>query len=75
MFKLRHWYRILDMTDLQGNISNEEAELAKVLEESLQTSKARGEEVHEPLNPEQRKRDDNAPCGLKNVGNSKFATS
>ena len=30
---------------------------------------------YEPLNPEQRKRDANVPCGLKNIGNTCYFNS
>jgi ubiquitin carboxyl-terminal hydrolase 25/28 len=31
--------------------------------------------TQEPLNPEQRKREDNVPCGLKNIGNTCYFNS
>lgn len=54
-------------------MTNEEAELAQAIEKSLQ-SKTGGftaGAAYEPLNPEQRRREDNTPVGLQNVGNSR----
>lgn len=51
-------------------ISNEDAEMARVIEQSIQDSHQTG--AFEPLNPNQRMRDEGVPCGLKNIGNSKF---
>ncbi len=51
-------------------ISNEDAEMAKAIERSMQDAQETG--TFEPLNPEQRKRDKGEPCGLKNIGNSKL---
>lgn len=53
-------------------MSPEEAELAKAIEQSLQASNANPNygANYEPLNPEQRKREENTPVGLQNVGNS-----
>ena len=52
-------------------ITNEDAELAKAIEQSLKDN-ATGPGLYEPLNPEQRKREDGEPCGLQNIGNSKI---
>lgn len=59
-----------------AGVSEEEQMLNQVLMASIQQNK---EEIHsnsyEPLNPEQRKRDTNAPCGLKNIGNTCYFNS
>jgi hypothetical protein len=52
-------------------ISNEDAEIAKAIEQSLQENKSTSNNLYEPLNPEQRKREEGMPCGLQNIGNSK----
>ena len=52
-------------------ITNEDAELAKAIEQSLKDN-ATGPGLYEPLNPEQRKREDGESCGLQNIGNSKI---
>jgi hypothetical protein len=47
--------------------------MAKAIEASLTTgANAMQGGVYEPLNPEQRRREDNTPCGLQNIGNSKI---
>ena len=59
-----------------AGVSEEEQMLNQALMASIQQNK---EEIHsnsyEPLNPEQRKRDTNAPCGLKNIGNTCYFNS
>lgn len=54
-------------------MTNEEVEMAKAIEQSLAVSKGNPNygANYEPLNPEQRKREENTPCGLQNIGNSK----
>ncbi|KAK3612082.1 hypothetical protein CHS0354_031152 [Potamilus streckersoni] len=61
---------------LGGQISKEEQDISRVLEQSLIESKAgtkrkRGDIWFvDPLNPHERKRQDGWPVGLKNVGNT-----
>ncbi|KAL5020489.1 hypothetical protein ScPMuIL_003381 [Solemya velum] len=61
---------------LGGQVTREEQDISRVLEQSLAESKAgtkrkRGEIWFvDPLNPHERKRDGNWPVGLKNVGNT-----
>lgn len=47
--------------------------MAKAIEQSLAVNKGNPNygANYEPLNPEQRKREENTPCGLQNIGNSK----
>ncbi|ELU07267.1 hypothetical protein CAPTEDRAFT_220394 [Capitella teleta] len=62
---------------LGGQVSREEQEISRLLEQSLEESKAgtkrkRGGDLWfvDPLNPHERKRADGWPVGLKNVGNT-----
>lgn len=61
---------------LGGQVSREEQDISRVLEQSLIESKAgtkrkRGDLWFvDPLNPHERKRNENWPIGLKNVGNT-----
>ncbi|XP_060606491.1 ubiquitin carboxyl-terminal hydrolase 25-like isoform X2 [Ruditapes philippinarum] len=61
---------------LGGQVSREEQDISRVLEQSLIESKAgtkrkRGDLWFvDPLNPHERKRNDDWPIGLKNVGNT-----
>ncbi|XP_060064125.1 ubiquitin carboxyl-terminal hydrolase 25-like isoform X1 [Ylistrum balloti] len=61
---------------LGGQVSREEQDISRVLEQSLAESKAgtkrkRGDIWFvDPLNPHERKRQDDCPVGLKNVGNT-----
>ncbi|KAL4229366.1 Ubiquitin carboxyl-terminal hydrolase 25 [Mactra antiquata] len=61
---------------LGGQVSREEQDISRVLEQSLIESKAgtkrkRGDLWFvDPLNPHERKRSDDWPIGLKNVGNT-----
>ncbi|KAJ8316492.1 hypothetical protein KUTeg_006506 [Tegillarca granosa] len=61
---------------LGGQVSREEQDISRVLEQSLIESKAgtkrkRGDVWFvDPLNPHERKRADGCPVGLKNVGNT-----
>ncbi len=52
-------------------ITHEDAEMAKAIEQSMNDKGAHYQGTYEPLNPEQRKREENIPCGLQNIGNSK----
>ena len=52
-----------------GAISNEDVEINKAIELSLQ-SQQNMPSTYEPLNPEQRLRKSGMPIGLKNIGNS-----
>lgn len=53
-------------------MSNEEVEIAKAIEQSLAANQGNPNygANYEPLNPEQRKREKDTPCGLQNIGNS-----
>lgn len=61
---------------LAGQLSREEQDISRVLEQSLAESKAgskrkRGDVCFvDPLNPHERKRQEGCPVGLKNVGNT-----
>ena len=61
---------------LGGQVSKEEQDISRVLEQSLQEQKS-GEKRKrtdiwfvDPLNPHDRKREDQWPVGMKNVGNT-----
>ena len=57
-------------------MSDQDYDLNRVLIQSLQEQKNNvTSSAYEPLNPEQRKRDDGAPCGLKNIGNTCYFNS
>ncbi|XP_048772789.2 ubiquitin carboxyl-terminal hydrolase 25-like isoform X2 [Ostrea edulis] len=61
---------------LGGQISREEQDISRVLEQSLAESKAGSKRKRgdiwfvDPLNPHERKRQEGCPVGLKNVGNT-----
>uniref|UniRef100_A0A646QD05 Ubiquitin carboxyl-terminal hydrolase 25 n=1 Tax=Hemiscolopendra marginata TaxID=943146 RepID=A0A646QD05_9MYRI len=60
---------------LGGQVTAEEQDISRVLEQSLAEAKAgtkrkRGEVWQDPLNPHERKRQNDWPVGLKNVGNT-----
>nr|XP_022324465.1 ubiquitin carboxyl-terminal hydrolase 25-like isoform X2 [Crassostrea virginica] len=61
---------------LGGQISREEQDISRVLEQSLAESKAGSKRKRgdiwfiDPLNPYERKREEGCPVGLKNVGNT-----
>jgi ubiquitin C-terminal hydrolase len=65
----------VNMGNIAG-LSEEDQMLNQVIMQSIEQNK---NELHsnsyEPLNPEQRKREPNMPCGLKNIGNTCYFNS
>ena len=59
-----------------AGVSDAEVDLNKALMESMQTHQNNvNASSYEPLNPEQRKREEGMPCGLKNIGNTCYFNS
>lgn len=62
-------------TNVTG-VSNEDALINQAIMQSLQpTSNPFNPNLQEPVNPEQRKREEGIPCGLKNIGNTCYFNS
>ena len=59
-----------------GAGADADAELQKVLMASMQDTVNNPTSAgYEPLDPEQRKREDYTPCGMKNIGNTCYLNS
>jgi ubiquitin carboxyl-terminal hydrolase 25/28 len=59
-----------------GAGGDQDAELQKALMASMQTELNNPTAAsYEPLDPEQRKRENEAPCGMKNIGNTCYLNS
>lgn len=59
-----------------AGVTDQDYEMNRVLIQSLQEQKNNiSSSTYEPLNPEQRKREEGAPCGLKNIGNTCYFNS
>lgn len=59
-----------------AGVSNDDAILNQAIMASMnQENNGINQVTQEPLNPEQRKREENVPCGLKNVGNTCYVNS
>lgn len=59
-----------------AGVTDEDKMLNEVLMASIQQNKDNlHSNSYEPLNPEQRKREANVPCGLKNIGNTCYFNS
>lgn len=61
---------------MKAQFSNEDAEMAKVIEASLKTATGEaGSPTYEPLNPEQSIRESDIAVGLRNNGNTCYFNS
>ena len=59
-----------------AGVSDEDALLNQAIMASMnQNAENINSSSYEPLNPEQRKREDGVPCGLKNIGNTCYFNS
>jgi ubiquitin carboxyl-terminal hydrolase 25/28 len=59
-----------------AGVTDQDYDLNRVLLQSMQEQKNNvNSSSYEPLNPEQRKREEGVPCGLKNIGNTCYFNS
>lgn len=59
-----------------AGVSDQDYDLNQVLLQSMQETRENiNSNSYEPLNPEQRKREESQPCGLKNIGNTCYFNS
>lgn len=66
----------MNMNQTIAGVNDQDYDLNRVLMQSIQEQKNNiSSSAYEPLNPEQRKREGGAPCGLKNIGNTCYFNS